>query len=197
MSKKILFPPMLIAFRSFLAWSNPNQAAPQDSATFDPDGTASITRTIPRPATISPEAQEWLASLAQSAPLPEALAERRKRTDEWRVKQSAEARRLFPVSVEETTTAGVRTDIITPPSTPPANSNRRPESHGPQSPGHQYARPPSKRHRPFPPRPTPCRRQLPTSRLRRSPPRLLVPQLPETQEVLQLMAKFCNEKVGR
>jgi acetyl esterase/lipase len=124
MPRRVLFSPLLlVVFRSLLGWSDPNQAVAQDSATFDPDGTAHITRTIPLPATISPEAQKWLASLAQSTAGPEALAERRKRTDEWRVKQSAEARRLFPVNVEETTTAGVRTDIITPPSTPLANNN--------------------------------------------------------------------------
>ena len=123
MSRKIIFPALLIVFASFFASSNPNQSAPEDSATFDPDGTAHITRTIPMPTTISPEAQKWLASLAQSTPGPEDLATRRKRTDEWRVKQSAEARRLFPVNVEETTTAGVRTDIITPLSTPEANRN--------------------------------------------------------------------------
>ncbi len=90
-------------------------ATPQDSATFDPDGTAHITRVIPMPATASPEAQKWLESLnQQKVGPPESLAERRSRTDEWRVRQSAEARRLFPVNVEETTTAGVRTDIITP-----------------------------------------------------------------------------------
>jgi monoterpene epsilon-lactone hydrolase len=122
-SRKIIFPALLVAFASLLAWSNPNQSAPQDSATFDPDGTAHITRTIPMPTSISPEAQIWLASLAQSTPGPEDLATRRKRTDEWRVKQSAEARRLFPVNVEETTTAGVRTNIITPLSTPEANRN--------------------------------------------------------------------------
>jgi monoterpene epsilon-lactone hydrolase len=120
-SRKIIFPALLVVFASILAWSKPPQSVPQDSATFDPDGTAHITRTIPMPTTISPEAQKWLASLAQSTPGPQDLATRRKRTDEWRVKQSAEARRLFPVNVEETITAGVRTDIITPLSTPEAN----------------------------------------------------------------------------
>lgn len=85
-----------------------------DSATFDADGTAHITRIVPMPATVSPEAQKWLASLAKSTPGPEDLATRRKRTDEWRARQSAEARRLFPVNLEETTMAGVRTDILTP-----------------------------------------------------------------------------------
>src|SRR5258708_3563770 len=95
------------------AQSNPAQ--PQDPATFDPDGTAHITRVIPMPATISGEAQKWLESLAhQKVGPPESLAERRARTDEWRKMDSAEARKFYPVNVEESTTAGVRTDIITP-----------------------------------------------------------------------------------
>jgi monoterpene epsilon-lactone hydrolase len=120
-SRKILFPLLLVAFASLLSWSKPNQAVPQGSATFDADGTAHITRSIPVPTTISPEAQKWLASLAQSTPGPEDLATRRKRTDEWRVRQSAEAKRLFPVNIESTVTAGVPTDIITPLETPTAN----------------------------------------------------------------------------
>jgi len=88
---------------------------PQDSATFDADGTAHITRVIPMPPTVSPEAQEWLKSLnQQKVGPPETLAERRTKTDAWRKMDSAEARKLYPVNVEETTTAGVRTDIITP-----------------------------------------------------------------------------------
>ena len=103
------------------------QSAPaleQDSATFDPDGTAHITRVIPMPATISPEAQKWLASLHERKYRQESLAERRLHTDEWRKQGSAEAKRLYPVNVEETTTAGVRTDIITPLGTPAANRDR-------------------------------------------------------------------------
>jgi acetyl esterase/lipase len=89
--------------------------APQNSATFDPDGTAHITRVIPMPQTISPEAQKWLQSLnQQKVGPPETLAERRTHTDAWRKMDSAEARKLYPVNVEEATTAGVRTDIITP-----------------------------------------------------------------------------------
>ena len=76
------------------------------------------------PSTISPEAQKWLASLTQSTPGPEALPERRKRTDEWRAKQSAEALRLFPAKVESTKTAGVPTDILTPLENPVANRDR-------------------------------------------------------------------------
>jgi monoterpene epsilon-lactone hydrolase len=106
----------LMLAQSLSAQSNP--AAQQDSATFDPDGTARITRVVPMPSTISPEAQKWLASLTQKKSGPETLAERRTRTDIWRAQDSAEARKIYPVKVEETSMAGVRTDIITPLSTP-------------------------------------------------------------------------------
>ena len=97
---------------------------PQDSATFDSDGTAHITRVVPMPPTVSPEAQTWLASLPSSTSGPESLSERRVHTDAWRAKDSAEARKLYPVNIEETTTAGVRADIITPLSMPAENRNR-------------------------------------------------------------------------
>ena len=45
-----------------------------DYAAFDPDGTAHLTRVVPMPTTISPEAQTWLESLAHSTPGPETLA---------------------------------------------------------------------------------------------------------------------------
>lgn len=83
-----------------------------------------MTRVVPMPGTISPEAQGWLESLTTSTPGPETLAERRKRTDIWRAQDSAEARKLYPVNVESTTTAGVPTDIITPLDIPSANRNR-------------------------------------------------------------------------
>ena len=99
-----------------------SSAAPQkDSATFDPDGTVHLTRVVPMPKTISPEAQAWLQSLEHSTSGPETLAERRARTDEWRAKDSAEARKLYPVTVEEATIGGVRTDIIMPLSMPDVN----------------------------------------------------------------------------
>ena len=107
---------------SLAAQSKPSSQ--QDFATFDADGSAHITRVVPMPTTISPEAQNWLESLTHSTPGPESLAERRARTDAWRAQDSAEARKLYPVNVEETTTAGVRTDIITPITMPAENRGR-------------------------------------------------------------------------
>src|SRR5580693_9373185 len=96
----------------------------RDGATFEADGTAHITRVVPMPSTVSPEAQKWLASLTQKSNAPQTLEQRRAGTDEWRKRQSSEARRLYPVNLEETTTAGVRTDILTPLDWPHANRKR-------------------------------------------------------------------------
>jgi epsilon-lactone hydrolase len=113
---------VLMGTASVLAQSN--SSSEEDSATFDSDATAHITRTVPMPNTISPEAQQWLALLTKSKSGPESLEERRKRTDEWRKFGSAEARKYYPVNIEESTIAGVRCDIITPLAMPAANRSR-------------------------------------------------------------------------
>src|SRR5215472_807346 len=107
-----------------VACSTPAGKAEGDSARFDADGTAHITRIIPMPSTISVEAQKWLDSLTRHVFAPQTLAERRVQTDKWRESQSAVTKKLFPVSVEEKTIAGVRTDVITPPNLPDQNGNR-------------------------------------------------------------------------
>ncbi len=100
-------------------------AAPQgDSATFDADRTAHITRVVPMPSTVSPEAQDWLDALTRRSHAPQTLEQRRISTDEWRKRDSAEALKFYPAKVEEVTTAGVRTDIITPLAGSAANRNR-------------------------------------------------------------------------
>jgi epsilon-lactone hydrolase len=125
MKARILFlAPLTFALAAFPLKAQTNSAVEKDSAAFDSDGTAHITRTVPVPQTISAEAQKWLNSLIASTPGPESLAERRKRTDIWRAQDSAQAEELYPVKIEETTTAGVRTDIITPLEMPDANRNR-------------------------------------------------------------------------
>jgi epsilon-lactone hydrolase len=107
-----------------LALAQDATAPNQDSATFDPDGTAHVTRVIPTPSTVTPEAQQWLKEIEHEAPQPKDLAEIRFRTEAWQKSQSAEAKKLFPVNVAATTTGGVRTDIITPLVTPEKNKKR-------------------------------------------------------------------------
>jgi len=98
-----------------------SSVAQQDSTTFDPDGTAHITRVVPMPQTVSPEARKWLESVTHIQHKPQTLAERRSSLDAWRAKDSAEAKRIFPVNIEQKTIGGVSTDVITPLSMPEAN----------------------------------------------------------------------------
>jgi epsilon-lactone hydrolase len=97
-----------------VAQQNQPASVPQtDTCTVDADGTAHITRVIPVPGTISPEAQKVISRAGPSGPEP-TLAERRAHTDAFRIGRATEARKLFPVDVEGKTIGGVQCDVITP-----------------------------------------------------------------------------------
>jgi acetyl esterase/lipase len=99
-------------------------AVAQDSATFDANGTAHITRVVPEPLLVSPEARKWLDSTTHNQHGPQTLEQRRAATDEWRARDSAEALKQYPVAIQETTLAGVRVDSITPLQIPAENQHR-------------------------------------------------------------------------
>jgi acetyl esterase/lipase len=92
------------------------QTAPTtDTAVFDKDGTARITRVIPVPKTVSPEAQAMLATGANWAPGPR---------QEQSKKLIEKAYVMYPVKMEEKVIAGVKTKVFTPPVIPPEKRNR-------------------------------------------------------------------------
>lgn len=109
---------------SALFAQNPAQKnSSPDTCTIAADGTERVTRVVPVPGTISPEAQKFITYHAATTP-PPPLSEQRAATDRFRIGRAAEARKLFPVNVEAKTIGGVRCDIITPLSIPPANRAR-------------------------------------------------------------------------
>src|SRR5260370_31999554 len=65
------------------AQQTPADRKHSDSSTIAPDGTAYVTRVVPVPTTISPEAQKVLARVESDAPLPQTLEQRLARTDKW------------------------------------------------------------------------------------------------------------------
>ncbi|HUI41767.1 MAG TPA: alpha/beta hydrolase fold domain-containing protein [Terriglobia bacterium] len=106
------------------AGQNPSAPVPQaDTVAIDLDGTAHVTRVVPVPGTISPEAQKFISRPGPKGP-ERSLAERRAGTDAFRKSRSEEARRLYPVNVEEKTLGGVHCDVITPLVMPPAKKQR-------------------------------------------------------------------------
>ena len=98
-----------------------NNSPQQDSATFDADGTAHITRVVPVPDTVSAEGQKWLRSLENTGHGTQTLAERRAGLEAWLARGSADARKHFAVNIEKQTIGGVATDVITPLETPAAH----------------------------------------------------------------------------
>ncbi|HEY4973051.1 MAG TPA: alpha/beta hydrolase fold domain-containing protein [Steroidobacteraceae bacterium] len=95
-----------------------------DSASFDADGTAHITRVVPVPSMISAEAQQWLESLTHHPQIARNLADQRIAMDEWRARGSAEAIKYYPVTIQPARIAGVPVDWIAPMQLPAKNRGR-------------------------------------------------------------------------
>lgn len=117
----ILFSFALIA----AAQQNGSRYTPQsDTSYIDANGTAHVTRVVPVPKTVSPEAQKFLARRVPDTPNHETLAERRAHTDKWQSGAGAESRKLYPVNVEEQKIAGIPVKIVTPLSIPENKRDR-------------------------------------------------------------------------
>lgn len=105
------------------------QAAPRavpdvDSSTISSDGTAHVTRIVPVPKTISPEAQHMLARPESDTLVHKSLEERRRETDNWQTGAGKAFQAIYPVEVQESTMAGVPVRVISPPNIPPAHRER-------------------------------------------------------------------------
>ncbi len=99
-------------------------AATRDTSYIDSDGTAHITRVIPIPDDLSPEAHKAVARPGADQGPPEPLATRRANQDAGQVRGRAAWSALCPNKIEETTIAGVPVHIITPDSLSPANADK-------------------------------------------------------------------------
>ena len=85
-----------------------------DSSTIAPDGTAYVTRVVPVPTTISPEAQKVLARVESDAAVPQTLEQRRTGTDKWQAGAGEASKKLYPVNVTADFIAGVPVRVVTP-----------------------------------------------------------------------------------
>ena len=73
----------------------------RDSSKILPDGTAYVTRVVPVPKTVSPEAQALLARVVSDSNVPTTLEQRRAGTDKWQAGAGEVSKRLYPVNVTE------------------------------------------------------------------------------------------------
>jgi monoterpene epsilon-lactone hydrolase len=84
-----------------------------DSSTIAPDGTAYVTRVVPVPTTISPEAQTVLARVESDTAVPQTLEQRRTGTDKWQAGAGEASKKLYPVNVTADSIAGVPVRVVT------------------------------------------------------------------------------------
>ena len=89
-------------------------APTRDSSYIDANGTAHITRVVPVPQDLSPEALKFIGEIVPDEAPPESLAERRSHMEEWATKANAEWSKLCPNKIENTQLAGVSVRIVTP-----------------------------------------------------------------------------------
>jgi len=100
-------------------------APPQTDTSFiDEHGTAHVTRVVPVPDTLSPQAQKVVAAGAPDASNPESLAQRRAMAVEWQAKGGEMMRKTYPVNIAEDKIAGVPVRIVTPLAIPPGKKDR-------------------------------------------------------------------------
>jgi len=95
-----------------------------DSSKIAPDGTAYVTRVVPVPTTISPEAQKMLARVVSDSAVPQTLEQRRTGTDKWQARAGEASKKLYPANVASDTIAGVPVRVVTPLSIPPEKRDR-------------------------------------------------------------------------
>jgi monoterpene epsilon-lactone hydrolase len=101
------------------------QAGPQtDTSVIDAQGAAHVTRVIPVPTTISPEARKTLSRPVSDAAKPQTLAERRSGTDAWQARAGAASKAVYPVNIQESTVAGVPVRVVTPLAIGPGKNDR-------------------------------------------------------------------------
>ncbi len=99
-------------------------AATRDTSYIDANGTAHVTRVVPLPQDLSPEAQKFIShQLPDEGPEP-SLEQRRKGLDEWEVRSRAEWSRICPTTIEETKIAGVPVHVVTPENMPADNRDK-------------------------------------------------------------------------
>ncbi|HEX3659925.1 MAG TPA: alpha/beta hydrolase fold domain-containing protein [Acidobacteriaceae bacterium] len=90
------------------------QAPNADTSYIDPQGAAHITRVVPIPPDLSPEARAMLARPTSDANIPQSLAQRRHGTDVWQNHAGDVSAQLYPVHRSESTIAGVPVRLIMP-----------------------------------------------------------------------------------
>ncbi len=100
------------------------EAPTHDTSYIDANGTAYVTRVVPVPQDLSPQAQKFISPSVPDVDPPESLATRRSHMDEWAARSNAQWSKLCPNKTENTKLAGVPVLVVTPDNMPARNRDR-------------------------------------------------------------------------
>ncbi len=100
------------------------EAPNRDTSYIDEKGTAHVTRVIPIPEDLSPQAQVILGRAEPDQGPPQSLEQRRKMTDAYTARARAAWSRICPNTIAEETMAGVPVRVVTPDGLPEANKDK-------------------------------------------------------------------------
>lgn len=119
---------VLLASAALVAQQPPpttaSQAPNRDTSYIDAQGTAHITRVVPVPETISPEAQASISRQVPDEAPPESLQERRARNRAADEANRIAWSKICPNQIVDDKIAGVPVRIVTPPQIPAANRDK-------------------------------------------------------------------------
>lgn len=86
----------------------------RDTSYIDAQGTAHVTRVVPVPQDLSPQAQKFISRPVPDAGPPQSLAERRRLTDAYTARARVQWTKVCPNTIAEETMAGVPVRVVTP-----------------------------------------------------------------------------------
>ena len=114
-----------LALTSAVSRAQDKNAIPQTNSSFiDANGTAHVTRIVPVPKTVSPEAQKWLSEQIPDTESPVKDEQNKARAEAWQKQLAIDMQGMYPTKVIEGKIAGVPVRIITPPSIPANKQDR-------------------------------------------------------------------------
>jgi acetyl esterase/lipase len=115
---------LAVAQQSAPAPTTAAEAPTRDTSYIDAHGTAHVTRVVPVPQTISPEAQKSISRAEPDQGPPQPLEARRKMTDAYTAGARIQWSKICPNTIVETKMAGVPVRIVTPESMPDKNKDK-------------------------------------------------------------------------
>jgi monoterpene epsilon-lactone hydrolase len=95
-----------------------------DTSVMYANGTMRVTRVVPVPDTLSPEAQKSVSVPRPDTEPPYDAAKDRAQAEAWQLNGGEMVRKVYPVNLAKETIAGVPVRIVTPPTIPPDKQNR-------------------------------------------------------------------------